>query len=125
MSTQDSVAGDEDKPFQRGHVVWVEWEDHIESRAFLILSNHPHPQQGDEYTGVPLSTIEQDDALRIQPADWTVGGLNDPCFALSWRLQTIPHRAIERGIGALSDEIVEEVLRSARAIFEPEDEESR
>jgi hypothetical protein len=125
MSTQDSIAGDENSPFQRGHVVWVEWEDHIESRPFLILNSHSHPQQDEEYTGVPLSTAEQKDAIQIQPADWTIGGLNEPCFAISWRLQTIPHRTIERGIGALSDKIVEEVARSARSFFDPEDEESK
>lgn len=114
-----SELGPEDETrFQRGHVVWVEWLDHVESRPFLILGAESTARTEVEYVGVPLSTDAQEKAVRIEADDWESGGLDGPSYALSWRLQSIPHEAIERGLGALSDDIVEDISRSAEAVFD-------
>lgn len=117
MSTHNSSSV-RDEPFRRGHVVWVEWAEHNEARPFLILSDDSQPTHADEYLGVPLSTASQADAVQIQPEDWEAGGLDQPSFALIWRLQSIPHQAIVQGVGALRDEIVEEIAQSAKAALE-------
>lgn len=114
-----SERGPEDESrFQRRHVVWVEWLDHVESRPFLILGAESTSRDDVEYVGVPLSTDDQENAVRIEPDDWESGGLDGPSYALSWRLQSIPHEAIERGLGALSNGIVEEISRSAEAVLD-------
>jgi mRNA-degrading endonuclease toxin of MazEF toxin-antitoxin module len=82
------------------------------------LSGDSQPTHADEYLGVPLSTASQADAVQIQPEDWEAGGLNQPSFALIWRLQSIPHQAIVQGVGALRDEIVEEIAKSAKAALD-------
>jgi mRNA-degrading endonuclease toxin of MazEF toxin-antitoxin module len=117
MSTHNSSSV-RDEPFRRGHVVWVEWAEHNEARPFLILSGDSQPTHADEYLGVPLSTASQSDSVRVQSEDWETGGPDQPSFALIWRLQSIPHQAIVQGIGALRDEVVEEVAQSAKAALE-------
>jgi mRNA-degrading endonuclease toxin of MazEF toxin-antitoxin module len=112
----DSAANE--SPFQRGHVVWVEWIGHLESGPYLILSDDRLRNHGEEYLGVPLSTVEQENTVPIRPEDWRTGGLNEPSFALSWHLQSIPARMIERGIGALSSDIVDEIAQSATSFLE-------
>lgn len=118
MTAQEPNTAERDPPFQRGHVVWVEWLNHAESRPFLILSDESYPSQGEEYLGVPLSTDEQDNAVQIRPEEWETGGLDRPSFALHWRVQTIPHEAIERGIGELSAEAVSEVAQEVTSVLD-------
>lgn len=110
---------DRETPFQRGHVVWVEWMDHKESRPFLVLGREPQSENGVVYVVVPLSTAEQDHSIRIEPEAWETGGVDEPSFALFWRLQSIRHAEIDRGIGALATEIVDEISRSATSFLEP------
>lgn len=120
MTEQEPEEMDGDDPFERGHVVWVEWPDHAESGPFLILSDETSPNHGKEYMGVPLSTAEQEHAVRITSTEWETGGLDEASFALTWRLQTIPHGAIEQGIGGLSDEAVDEVARAVESVLQVE-----
>ena len=123
MSAYNS-SSDRDEPFRRGHVVWVEWAEKNEARPFLILSDDSQPIHADEYLSVPLSTVSQADSIQIQPEDWEAGGLDQPSFAQTWRLQPIPHQAIVQGIGSLRNEIVMEIVKSARATLETSDETS-
>ena len=120
MTEQEPNEMERDRPFERGHVVWVAWPDHAESGPFLVLSDETNPNHGEEYIGVPLSTTEQEHAVRITSTEWETGGLDEASFALTWRLQTIPHEAIERGIGDLSDEAVDEVARAVKSVLQVE-----
>lgn len=108
-----------DVPFERGHVVWVEKVSSVESRPFLVLSSGTPPERRQEYVGVPLSTTEQEDTVRIGPDDWKIGGLDESSFALVWRLQSFPHAAITDGIGSLEDDIVQKIVEAAKRYLGP------
>lgn len=112
MSNHESNSGEEDTPFQRGHVVWIDRSDQIEC-PFLILSIDSLRVDGPEYLGVRLSTVDSENAVRIEPGDWIIGGISKPAFALASTPQIIPHQVIEQGIGAISEESVEEVAQSS------------
>lgn len=120
MSHRDSDPTEMDvAPFERGHVVWVEKTTSVESRPFVVLSNGAQSGHESEYVGVPLSTTEQESSVRISPDDWETGGPDEPAFAIAWRLQSFPHKAITRGIGALDKDTVDEIAEVARAYLEP------
>lgn len=116
MSLDDPDSTDEDEgPFDRGHVVWVGRETVELARPFLILSANEQLQDLRAYIGVPLSSDEQEQAIPIQPENWERGGLDEVSFALPWRIQTVQHNAIEQGIGALSDELVDEIAAAVQS----------
>jgi len=45
----------------------------------------------------------------LTPDDWVVGGLPKGSYVSPWFVATLKHAGIDRGVGAVSDGVVEDV----------------
>ena len=97
-------------PFDRGHVVWHNDWFEAGGRPWLVLSNDSHPFYGQEYLVAGITTAERSDAVAIPDAAWSVGGLPRESFVSPWFLTTLKHRGIDRGVGSLTESVVETVV---------------
>lgn len=104
-----------DSPFQRGHVVWHEGLFPESGRPWLVLSDDLHPFHGSEYLVAGITTTERETTIPLPDDSWTTGGLPRSSFVSPWFLSTLKHARIERGVGALSEELTgRTVVEAAR-----------
>ena len=95
--------------FDRGHVVWHPSLFKDGGRPYLVLSDESHPFHGEEYIVAGVTTTDRDDAVVLEPDDWKVGGLPKVSYVSPWFVATLKHAGIDRGVGAVSEGVVEEV----------------
>lgn len=103
----------EGAPFERGHVVWHDGIFQNVGRPWVVLSDDRHPFHGREYLVAGITTTEREPAVPLSDDTWSVGGLPRTSFASPWFLSTLKHGRIERGVGALTDEIVTRIVEEA------------
>jgi hypothetical protein len=103
--------------FHRGEIVWGidPFKDSAEAepepeRPFLVLSNETHPFAEQQFAGVALSTTPRDEAVAIDPNDWTAGGLPRQSYAYSWLLVTRDRVDVSSVYGRLRSATVDTVL---------------
>lgn len=102
-----------ERPFSRGHVVWHDGLFRDAGRPWIVLSDHRHPFHGEEYLVAGVTTTERDGAIPLPDGAWAVGGLPRRSFASPWFLSTLKHARIDRGVGALTDGAVGEIVAEA------------
>ncbi|MDZ7687935.1 MAG: hypothetical protein U5J64_04285 [Halobacteriales archaeon] len=99
----------DDDTFERGHVVWHPSLFKDGGRPYLILSDGSHPFHGKEYIVVGVTTTEREEAVVLTQDNWKVGGLPKKSYVSPWFVATLKHAGIDRGVGALSEDVIEEV----------------
>ena len=97
-------------PFDRGHVVWHDDRFGTGGRPWLVLSDDSHPFYGREYLVVGITTTERSGAVAIPDNAWSVGGLPRTSYVSPWFLTTLKHRGIDRGVGSITESVVETVI---------------
>ena len=95
--------------FNRGHVVWHPSLFKDGGRPYLILSDESHPFHGEEYIVAGVTTTERAEAVTLNTDDWTVGGLPKESYVSPWFVATLKHAGIDRGVGAVSSKVVNDV----------------
>lgn len=106
----ESVDG---SPFDRGHVVWHDGLFRGSGRPWLVLSDDRHPFHGLEYLVAGITTTERDSAVPLSEDAWAVGGLPRSSFVSPWFLTTLKHGRIDRGVGALADDVTDRIANEA------------
>lgn len=101
---------DPERAFDRGHVVWHDGLFRGSDRPWLVVSDDTHPFHGEEYLVVGITTTRRDEAIELTNQDWRVGGLPDQSYVSPWFVTTIKHASISRGVGALEDELVDDII---------------
>lgn len=104
--------------FDRGHVVWHDGLFRGSGRPWLVVSSDDHPFHGEEYLVAGVTTTERAGTISLDPGEWTVGGLPRQSYVSPWFLTTIKHAEIDRGVGALTDATVENVLKAVVGYLE-------
>lgn len=100
-------------PFRRGHVVWHDGLFRGSGRPWLVLSDDDHPFHGQEYLVAGMTTRERDAAVQVPDDAWAVGGLPGKSFVSPWFLSTLKHARIDRGVGALTEEVTAAIAAEA------------
>lgn len=100
-------------PFDRGHVVWHDGLFRDGGRPWVVLSGDDHPFHGREYLVCGVTTTERDHTVALTEDAWLAGGLPRPSFASPWFLSTLKHARIDRGVGGLTDVVIERVATDA------------
>lgn len=112
----DPPSGEEQ--FERGDVVWHRGLFKRAERPWFVLSDHRHPFHGEEYVVAGITTTEREEAIRLAPDDWAVGGLPRTSYVSPWFLTTLKHADVERGVGALVESATETVVEAVLGYFQ-------
>lgn len=100
--------------FDRGHVVWSDGPFRDGDRPWLVVSSETHPFHGEEYLVVGITTTARDGAIELDEERWRLGGLPSTSYVSPWFLATIKHHSIARGVGAIEESTVDDILTACR-----------
>ena len=103
-----------DSSFDRGHVVWHDGLFRGTGRPWLVVSSEDHPFQGEEYIVVGITTTDRPGETELTDDAWSVGGLPRSSYVAPWFLTTLKHAEIDRGVGKLTEEVINNVLNDVR-----------
>lgn len=108
----------DERPFERGDVVWHRGLFKRADRPWFVLSDDRHPFHGQEYVVIGITTTEREEAIQLAPDDWAVGGLPRTSYASPWFLTTLKHADVDRGVGTISESTTDEIVTEALAYFQ-------
>lgn len=86
-------------------------------RPWLVVSNDGHPFQGTEYVVLGMTASPCERGIRVDEADWTVGGTTDPCYVTPWHPTTVHRADVTHRIGTLRETLVDRAVDACTAIL--------
>lgn len=98
--------------YERGSIVFADdpFKGDDASRPWLIIGTDETPFHGEQYIALTLSTKTwYDERVPIDDDDLVDGGLPKSSSILPWAVASVEATRIDRELGVLAEEIVDEV----------------
>lgn len=99
--------------YERGDVVEVgdPFNEHKESRPFVIVNTGDHPFHGDQYIAVTLTTKQwYENTLAISNDDFLDGGIPRTSSIVPWGVILPSHSDVRDHFGRLQEPVVSETI---------------
>lgn len=89
-------------------------------RPYLAVSNERRPYFGSEYTVAVITTHARSEAVELNPAQLSEGGLKVyPSYVNPWSLHVFQHDDIDRRVAQVDDRVLAKVADGISRFVEP------
>lgn len=79
-------------------------------RPWLVVSNEAHPNRGEQFIAVAVSTKEYEGSLALEPDVWERGGVPRQSFVSPWAVHSPRIEDLVAWQGRVTDDLVERVV---------------